>query len=186
MQRLFTAIDLPEPVKEGLTEICCGLPGARWVEPAQLHLTLRFIGEVDGAAFREIREALAEIALPPFPMRLQGLGYFPPRKTPRVLWVGIEQPNDPLGQLRRRIEATIVRLGLEPEHRKFAPHITVARLKETPMPRLAKFLAGNGLFATAPWEATTFHLYSSTLSAKGAIHTIEASYPLIGAIATTA
>ncbi|MDH4321075.1 MAG: RNA 2',3'-cyclic phosphodiesterase [Desulfobulbaceae bacterium] len=183
MQRLFVAIDLPEPVKEQLAGICCGLPSARWVKPEQLHLTLRFIGEVDGALFREIREALTGINLPPFAMRLKGVGCFPPRKAPRVLWVGIEA-NDPLGHLRNRIEAALVHLGLEPEHRKFAPHITIARLQETPLTRLTNFLAGNALFTTDAWAVEEFHLYESTLSAKGAIHTIEASYPLT--IITTA
>ena len=185
MQRLFVAIDLPETVQQRLADICFGVPGARWVQTEQLHLTLRFIGEVDGAVFREIREALTQITLPPFTIRLKGLGCFPPRKKPRVLWIGIE-PSQPLIQLRNRIESTLVRTGLEPEHRKFAPHITIARLKETPGNRLANFLAGNGLFSTEPLPVETFQLYSSSLSSKGAIHSIEASYPLTGSIVTTA
>jgi len=178
MPRLFVAIDLPAPVKERLTELCYGLPGAKWMPPEQLHLTLRFIGEVDGGLYREIRSALAEIATPPFTMGLKGLGCFPPRKQPRVLWVGIHPIAEPLLRLRNRLESTLVRLGLEPEHRKFAPHITLARLRETPLPRLANFLAGNGLFAAAPFPVKEFHLYSSVLSPKGAIHTVEESYPL--------
>ena len=185
MHRLFVAIDLPSPAKESLAKICFGVPGARWVPAEQLHLTLRFIGEVEGTLFREIREALAEIDLSPFPLRLRGFGCFPPRKAPRVLWVGIDE-NETLIQLRNRVEAILVRQGVEPEHRKFAPHITIARLKETPLVRLTNFLAGNSLFATEPWEVTEFHLYSSSLSDKGAIHTLEASYPLTGSIETTA
>lgn len=186
MHRLFTAIDLPEQVKERLAEICYGLPGARWVPPEQLHLTLRFIGEVDGATFRDIREGLATIDLPSFPLQLKGLGCFPPRKTPRVLWVGIDSPPAALLTLRNRIEKNLVRLGIEPEHRKFAPHITLARLKETPKNRLTNFLAGNGLFNAEPFTVKNFHLYTSSLSAKGAVHTLEASYPLTGSIDTTA
>ena len=178
MYRLFVAIDLPEGIRETLAGLCCGIPDARWVTPEQLHLTLRFIGDTDGGLFGEIREALAEIAPPSFTMRLKGFGCFPPRKAPRVLWVGIEQPNEPLLKLRNRVEATLVRLGMEPEHRKFAPHITLARLREPPMHRLTNFLSGNNLFATETFPVTEFLLYSSTLSTKGAIHTVEASYPL--------
>ena len=186
MHRLFVAIDLPEPVKERLAEICFGIPGAKWVKPEQLHLTLRYIGEVDGATFVDIREALATIDLPPFSVCLKGLGCFPPRKTPRVLWVGIDPPHEQLFRLRKRVETTLVRLGVEPEHRKFAPHITLARLNETPMNRLANFLAGNSLFSAEPFPVENFHLYSSSLSSKGAIHTLEASYPLTGDIDTMA
>jgi len=186
MQRLFVAIDLPEPAQKRLAKICCGLPGARWVPPEQLHLTLRFIGEVEGTAFREIREALATITLAPFPLNLKNLGCFPPRKTPRVLWAGIKSPPDALFTLRNRIEKNLLKLGIEPEHRKFSPHITLARLKEAPTNRLANYLAGNGLFSAEPFTVENFHLYSSSLSAKGAIHTLEASYPLTGNIVTTA
>ncbi len=186
MHRLFVAIDLPATSKERLAEICFGLPRVKWVNPEQLHLTLRFIGEVDGATFVDIRAALAQITTPPFHLRLKGLGCFPPRKIPKVLWVGIEQPNAPLAQLRNRIEAALVRLGMEPEHRKFAPHITLARLKETPMNRLANFLAGNSLFNVESFAVEKFHLYSSSLTSKGAIHTLEASYPLLGNTDTTA
>ncbi|MDH3394432.1 MAG: RNA 2',3'-cyclic phosphodiesterase [Desulfobulbaceae bacterium] len=186
MHRLFVAVDLPETIKDRLAEICFGLPGAKWVKPEQLHLTLRFIGEVDGATFMDIRAALATIALPPFSLGLKGLGCFPPRKTPRVLWVGLEPPLEQLVQLRNRVEATLVRLGVEPEHRKFAPHITLARLKETPKNRLANFLAGNSLFSTESFPVENFHLYSSSIGSKGAIHTLEASYPLTGSTDTMA
>ncbi len=178
MPRLFVAIDLPAPVRERLAGLCCGLPGARWVEPEQLHLTLRFIGEVDGALFRDIRADLAEAAIPPFAMGLKGLGCFPPRKAPRVLWVGVEPAQGELVRLRNRVENCLTRLGIEPEHRKFAPHITLARLRETPMGRLTNFLSGNGLFAVDPFPVTEFHLYSSVLNGHGAVHTVEASYPL--------
>lgn len=178
MYRLFVAIDLPEGVRETLAGLCCGIPGARWVPKEQLHLTLRFIGEVDGAQFRDIRQGLAEIDLPSFPLGLKGLGCFPPRKAPRVLWVGVEPAEGGLIRLRNRVESTLVRLGLEPEHRKFAPHITLARLQDPPLGRLTNFLSGNGLFAAEPFPVSEFHLYSSVLSAKGALHTIEASYRL--------
>ena len=142
-----------------------------------MHLTLRFIGEVDGGVFQDIKEGLADIKTESFALRVKGLGFFPPRKTPRVLWAGIE-PEAEVSGLRRRIDNILLGLGLEPEGRKYSPHITLARLQDTPLARLGRFLAGNGLFATEPFPVSEFHLYSSALTAKGAFHMIEASYSL--------
>jgi len=180
MTRLFVSIDLPQAVRRELAGICCGLPGARWVEGDQIHLTLRFIGEVDGGVFQDIRDGLAGIKGVPFSIRLVGLGVFPPRKQPRVLWVGIE-PVDPVAALRSRVEATLVALGLGPEGRKFAPHVTIARLHDPPVARLARYLARNALFAGPEFEVDAFHLYSSFLAKQGALHQLEASYGLFPA-----
>lgn len=177
--RLFVAIDLPDPVKEQLARLCCGLPGARWVDPQQMHLTLRFIGEVDGGLFRDIRDNLGRVRRDRFSLRLENVGFFPPRGKPRVVWVGL-QKSEPLLQLRNRIESNLVALGLEGEKRKFAPHITLARLKDTPPPKVGRFLENNGLFHSIPFPVESFHLYSSLLGRKGAIHTIECTYPLDG------
>jgi 2'-5' RNA ligase len=175
--RLFVAIDLPEAVKERLSMISCGLPGARWVKPEQLHLTMRFIGEVDGDRFLDIRDELAEVSCESFPMQLQGVGFFPPRKKPRVVWVGLEK-NEQLVRLRKRIEAVLVRTGLEPEGRKFAPHITLARLNKTPASKVGRFLEHHSLFISPLFQVNEFRLYSSVLNAGGATHYIEQEYPL--------
>lgn len=179
MYRLFIAVDFPEDIVQQLTRLCYGMPGARWVNEDQLHLTLRFIGDVDGARFREIKEELASIKVPSFRMALKGIGHFPPRKNPRVLWAGVEK-NDTLLLLKSRIDAALGRLGLPGDDRKFAPHVTLARFREPPhLNRLTAYISGNNLFATMPFAVNTFHLYSSQLTPKGAIHTIEASYPLV-------
>jgi len=177
MYRLFVAIDLPPEIAAQLQELCCGVPGARWVQPEQMHLTLRFIGEVDGGVFRDIKEGLAEITAPSFLLQVKGLGFFPPRKTPRVLWAGIA-PVEAVSGLRNRIENLLVGMGLGPEGRKYSPHITLARLHGTPLARLGRFLAGNNLFATPEFPVSEFHLYSSELTSRGAFHVVEASYPL--------
>jgi len=140
-------------------------------------LTLRFIGEVDGGLFREIRSVLENVEASSFPLLMKGLGYFPPRKKPHVLWVGLKK-SDPLIQLRKKVDAQLVFLEIPPEKRKYSPHITLARLKETPLTRLTNFLSGNALFSLPEFQVTGFHLYSSTLTPKGAIHQIETSYPL--------
>lgn len=177
MIRLFVAIDFPEEVRKMLSAMCYGIPGAKWVPEEQFHLTLRFIGEVDGGLFRDIADTLADVRSAPMSIRLRGLGYFPPRKQPRVLWVGIE-PAAEVSLLRDRVESKLVRLGLEPEGRKFSPHVTLARLNDTPLPKLTRYLSGNALFASEIFPVTEFSLYSSVLTPKGAIHQIEASYPL--------
>jgi len=175
--RLFVAIDLPESVKERLALLCCGLPGARWVDPDQIHLTLRFIGEVDGGLFRDIRDVLAATEGECFSLQLSGIGFFPPRGKPRVIWAGL-QKNESLLKLRNRMESQLVDLGLEPEGRKFSPHITLARLKNTPTIRIVHFLEAHSHFRSDPFFVENFHLYSSILGRKGAVHRIEVSYPL--------
>ncbi|MDD3619306.1 MAG: RNA 2',3'-cyclic phosphodiesterase [Desulfobulbaceae bacterium] len=177
MPRLFVAIDLPARIKEQLSALSCGLPGARWIAPEQMHLTVRFIGEVDSRIFQRVREALTEVRGEPFPLRLEGIGFFPPRGHPRVVWVGIRR-SDELVRLRKRIESILVRSGLEPEGRKYSPHITLARLNNTPGSRIGAYLAHNGLFRTEEFTVREFNLYSSVLNNRGARHYIEQEYPL--------
>lgn len=177
MHRLFVAIDLPAGIKEQLSILCCGLPGARWVAPDQIHLTLRFIGDVDSSVFTEVREMLTEINCEPFSLQLEGIGFFPPRGNPRVLWVGVRK-NERLVQLRNRLESLLIRGGLEPEGRKYSPHITLARLKNTPGSKVGAFIVHNGLFMTEEFSVNEFFLYSSVLNSKGAKHFIEQCYSL--------
>jgi 2'-5' RNA ligase len=178
LYRLFVAIDLPNRVKEQILFICNGVPGAKWLGPEQIHLTLRFIGEVDGGVFRDIAETLAHIRCEPFSVALAGTGCFPLRKEPKSLWVGVEK-NEALAHLQKKIETALVRTGLPKEGRKFAPHITVAQLKGLRVNKIAGFLATHGLFKVAPFPVEEFSLYSSFLSSQGAIHQLEESYPLI-------
>ncbi len=177
MYRLFVAIDLPQAIQSELSSFCFGVPGARWVVDDQLHLTIHFIGEVDGSMFADIKEALAEIVFEPFTLELQGVGHFPPRKAPKVLWVGVKS-NESLNCMKGKIDAQLRRLGMVSERRKFFPHITVARLKNTPKDKVAMFLAENNLYKCASIPVSEFHLYSSMLSSKGAIHSLECSYQL--------
>ena len=127
MPRLFVALDPPEEVKDALDRLCEGLPGVRWSDPQQFHLTLRFIGEVGQGLFYEIGEALAGVSHPPFELSLKGLGQFPPRGAPHTLWVGVDDQSGAVATLRRRIERRLGEVGVEPERRKFAPHVTLGR-----------------------------------------------------------
>jgi len=176
-KRLFVAIDPPSTIRDQIALLCCGLPGARWTPPEQLHLTLCFIGEVSSSAFLDIREALAEITFPVFALRLQGLGFFPPRGQPRVVWAGVAH-SEPLAVLQRKITTRLFALGFEPENRKFSPHLTLARLNQTPPARVGRYLQEHGLFASSEFEVDRFLLYSSILGRKGAAHSVEQKYRL--------
>ena len=110
-------------------------------------------------------------------MRLDGIGLFPPRKIAKVLWVGL-QKNEELEILRNRIGSVLKRAGVEVEKRKFMPHITLARLRKPPMEKLATFVAAHNLYQSRTMRIENFKLYSSVLTSKGAVHTVEAVYSL--------
>ena len=183
MPRLFIAVDLPDIIKKNLEAMFFGIPGARWVTHDQLHLTVRFIGEVEGNLFHDIKSALEEVGVAPFGLQLKGVGHFPPRGAPRVIWIGLEK-SEPLQLLRKKIDTPLLKIGLEPEKRKFSPHITLARLKNTPIQKIANFLSGNGLFSQKPFQVDDFKLYSSSLTPKGAIHRAERVYSLSNRLKT--
>jgi 2'-5' RNA ligase len=180
MPRLFVAIALPEGVRQHLGLLSGGVPGARWVDPENLHLTLRFIGEVDGGWADDIGAARSGISAKPFDLTLAGIGHWGTRERATTLWAGVEK-NPGLSHLHDKIESTLVRLGLEPEGRKFSPHVTLARLSGSPDSRVAKFIADHNLFRLPPFRVTAFTLFSSFLSRGGAIYTPEADYALLGA-----
>ena len=177
MMRLFIAIDLPKKIKRELALISFGLPQARWVPHEQLHLTLRFLGEVDGAFFQDIKSILESISGSSFPLTLYGLGCFPPRRDPQVLWVGVGKSVE-LMVLRRRVDRCLAKLGIALESRKFSPHITLARTRKTSLARITRFLVDHGLFRLPEFTVSNFHLYSSILTPKGALHRHEAEYLL--------
>jgi 2'-5' RNA ligase len=177
MPRLFVAIDPPDEQKALLAGLCSGLPGARWVRDRQFHLTLHFFGNVDGPTARVIGEALHGVRADPFELALRGVGHFPPRGEPRVLWAGVEE-SEGLAELHRQIQRVLRRVGLPPEERKFFAHVTLARLVGTPLPRLLAFLREHVELTAEPFAVTEFDLYSSVLASEGALHQREASYPL--------
>ncbi len=177
MPRLFVAIDIPESLRTLLHVMGRGIPGARPVGADQIHLTLRFIGEVEGGMARDIKDSLSEIQMPTFSLTVRGVGHFPPRGAPRVLWAGLG-PSQELLLLRNKIERRLVACGLPAEQRKFSPHVTIARLKGSPLRRVGEFLAGNSLFCSDSFDIEEFRLYSSRLIKNGAVHTVEQTYPL--------
>lgn len=177
MLRLFVALDLPEGAKSSLMSLCHGVPGAKWRRPDQLHLTLRFIGEVDGAMARDIVDALGRIEAPAFDLAIRGLGHFGDARRLRVLWAGVDM-EPALKRLQGKVARALQEVGLEDEHRKFHPHITLARLQGARMDDITRFECMCGGYEKMPIRVDNFVLYSSYLSGQGAIYTPEAIYPL--------
>ncbi|HVO15674.1 MAG TPA: RNA 2',3'-cyclic phosphodiesterase [Alphaproteobacteria bacterium] len=180
MIRLFVGLALPEAVQRQLDSLCAGVPGARWVATESRHLTLRFIGDVPESVAADVDDALSEIESPAFDMTLEGISQFSNRSQARMIWIGTER-NERLMHLAAKVESAVVRAGLEPEGRKFIPHVTLARLKDVRVDQLGPYLADHALFRAGPFDVDRFVLFSSFLSRNGAIYTPEAEYPLKGA-----
>jgi 2'-5' RNA ligase len=182
MLRLFLAIDLPAAVKAEVRAICKALPAAHWTNPAQLHLTLRFMGETPEDQLEALRARLAAVVVAPFSLSLRAVGVFPARpsrrRPARVLWAGVA-PEEPACALKAAIDAA---LGPDPEAsaRGYSPHLTLARFRDDPRTELDRYLAAHAAFASAPWPVESFELYRSTLGREGAVHERVQSYPLSG------
>ena len=178
MLRLFVGIEFPPELKLRLSLLTAGIPGAKWVDPGNLHLTLRFIGEVGEDIAADIDEALVRVRGKPFTIQLAGTGVFGGDR-PRTLWAGIER-QPALDALRGKIEQALVRTGLPPEQRKFSPHVTLARLYNPALDKLGEFLAANSRFRAEPLAVDRFSLIASYPTKAGAIYEDQADYPLTG------
>ena len=178
MIRLFAALEIPETIRMQLSLLQGGIPGARWTPIENMHLTLRFIGEVDEAVARDIDDMLADIRAPSFTLSLKGVGEFG-RKEGRALWAGVSE-GQPLQHLAAKIESALQRMGLPAEMRKFSPHVTLARLRDVPISELQSFLGTHAMFKSPAFEVTQFALFSSQTSPKGSRYRIESIYPLAG------
>jgi 2'-5' RNA ligase len=174
--RLFVALALPESVTDQLLDMQSGVPGARWSDAENLHLTLRFLGDLDGRDANAVDDALSAISAPKFMLQLKGAGEFG-GKTPRALWAGVA-PSEPLDHLQRKVDSALRSLDLEPDTRKFMPHVTLAYLKGAPRERVTEFVVRHALYASAPFEIGEFTLFSSHLSPNGSSYVAERSYPL--------
>lgn len=178
MIRSFIALPLEQSVRTRLSTLGRTIPGARVVPENQIHLTLRFLGDIESSRLGAIKEGLTQVNAAPVTVTISGVGHFPPRGMPRVIWAGVTPPAA-INGLRTKINFVLKELGLPPEERNYHPHITIARLKNCPLGRIADFLTSNSLLQSPPLTIETFTLFSSTLSAKGALHHREADYPLL-------
>lgn len=176
MHRLFVAIRPPEPVRDLLIDAMDESPDFRWQSDEQLHITLRFVGEVERPIANDLADALGKLRAEPFSIRVKGAGRFEQRNG-GALWAGVE-PREPLAALAAKIERTCQQVGLEPERRAFHPHITLARWKGHRSREVADFLDRNGGLASEPFEVAEFTLFESRLSRHGAHYEDLATYAL--------
>ena len=176
--RLFVALSLPDEIRERLEELEDRLPGARWVPADNLHITLRFLGEVDGGTAHDVDAELTGLRGTGFQVSLAGLDCFGEGPKTRALFARVE-PCEPLSRLQQKVEQAVQRAGLKPEGRKFKPHVTLARFRNGGGGAdLERFLVRHSLFRAGPFPVTDFSLFQSFLSGEGAIYREEASYPL--------
>ena len=176
MHRLFVALRPPKPMRERLLGLMGGVASARWQRDDQLHLTLRFVGEVDRHRASDIVAALGAVHHPRFPLALDGVGQFDRKGRIDALWVGIT-PHDAVKALRLKVEQALARVGVAPEGRAFLPHITIARFSRS-AGALSALMPEGWTVRSEPFEMGAFCLYESDLSHDGAVYSVVERYPL--------
>jgi 2'-5' RNA ligase len=174
MPRLFTGLEIPADVSLDLQIMQGGIPGARWMDPANHHLTIRFIGDIETGVAREIALGLEALRFTPFKVRLKGVGLFGGNK-PHSLYAGLEE-NAELRRLHDQHQRLCQTLGLPAEHRKFLPHVTLARLKEAEPRALQRWVEVHSLYSTPQFDVNSFVLFSSRPLKGGGPYGVEAEY----------
>ena len=176
MPRIFTGLEIPAEVGQSLAMLRGGLPGARWIDAENYHLTLRFIGDVDDALAHEVASLLGQVRREAFDLRFETLDAFGGRR-PRAV-VAAVAPAQPLMELQAEHERLMRRVGLDPEGRKFTPHVTLARLRDSSSRQVADYLSTRALLAPLPFTVSRFVLFSSRASVGGGPYVVEVAYPL--------
>ncbi|HWL30792.1 MAG TPA: RNA 2',3'-cyclic phosphodiesterase [Xanthobacteraceae bacterium] len=176
MPRLFAGLEIPADIGRSLASLRGGLPGARWIDPENYHVTLRFIGDIDGVSANEIASALLRVNRAPISVEVRGLASFGGRQ-PRAV-VAEVAPTRPLMELQSEVERIVQRIGLEPEGRKFTPHVTLARLRRSSARDVADYLSIRGYFPPCIFTASRFVLFSSRDSVGGGPYIVEDAYAL--------
>jgi len=178
MPRLFTALEIPRDASLSLSLLRGGLPGARWIDPENYHLTLRFFGDIEGHVADEIANALDRVRRSGFSLTLSGVGAFGSKKPHSIHATVAASPD--LVALQAEIERICQRLGLPADPRKFVPHVTVARLRNADVSDVAAYLSTRGNFAAMPFRVGRFVLMSSRDSIGGGPYVVEEAWPLQG------
>src|SRR5882724_10203165 len=176
MPRLFTGLEIPAELAESLSLLRGGLPGARWIDRENYHVALRVIGDVDDEIAREVAWLLGKVRRREFELQLDGLSSFGGRR-PRAV-VATVAPSPSVMELQAEHERLMQRVGLEPEGRKFTPHITLARLRDSSSRQVADYLATRPFLAPLSFRVTRFVLFSARASVGGGPYVVEAAYPL--------
>jgi 2'-5' RNA ligase len=173
MKRLFVSIELPESVTNSLAQLDPHIRGVRWLEPRQMHLTLAFLGTVTADTQETLSEKLRAISWKSFFLPLVGLGTFPGKGWPKIIWIGVGTGHPHLFQLHKRVQEAILAVGLEPDLRAFHPHVTLARYRDVSPQTIRPFLKSNAEFDAGLIPVQSFVLHSSQLSPAGSIYTPE-------------
>jgi 2'-5' RNA ligase len=177
-QRLFIALSPPTTVQAAIAALRTPLRHVRWTPVEQLHITLRFLGEISSEATETLIDRLAEVRVEPFVLPLEGVGAFPQKGPPRVLWVGIGSGHPRLHQLRKQIDDTLLAAGLDVELRTFHPHVTVGRCTEQATTGVQAWVRSHREFAGPVFMVDSFDLYTSELKPEGAEHRLLTRFPL--------
>ena len=180
MPRLFTALEIPAATRMHLSLLRAPLSGAKWIEPEDMHITLRFAGDIDGRTADEFAGFLGGVRAKPFPVSIAGVGAFGGR-DPRVLWAGVDG-GEPLDALQRANERAARAAGLDPEGHPFKAHVTLARVRRARPQAIAQFLSENGALRIEPFMATRFVLLSARPGSGGGPYVVEAEFPFEGVI----
>lgn len=175
--RLFIAIDPPQAVRRKISSICRGPEYVRWMSEEQIHLTIRFIGEADGLLLDSICSELSKLEIRSFRLKVKGVGHFPPRGEPKVIWAGLTESAS-LIKMYGKISSSLAECGIKRESRKFAPHITLGRVRGGAAVEIARYLEAHHNFRSDSFGVNCFHLYTSRLTPEGAIHEKVASFML--------
>jgi RNA 2',3'-cyclic 3'-phosphodiesterase len=181
MIRLFTAIEPSPRVAATLAGLQNGLPGADWLPAENLHLTLRFIGEVEEPLAEELHESFLKLSAAVFPLQIEGTGYFSTGKQPRTLWAGVAS-TPALEHLQAKLERACQKAGLEPEHRRFKPHVSLARVSDCDTAELDRFVGETAGFRAPSMAVEAFSIYESRRGKQHAHYDKLFDYPLIGAL----
>ncbi|BCP55664.1 RNA 2',3'-cyclic phosphodiesterase [Kaistia sp. 32K] len=176
MPRLFTGLEIPADLAQRLSLLRGGLAGARWIDAENYHVTLRFIGDIDDRTADEIADAMARVRRREFDLQLAGLDSFGTAKPHSI--VARIAPSRALTELQAEQERIIQRIGLPPEGRKYTPHVTLARLRNTPHRDVADYLTLRGGLVASPFHVGRFVLFSSKASTGGGPYIVEQAYPL--------
>jgi RNA 2',3'-cyclic 3'-phosphodiesterase len=176
MPRIFTGLEIPAEVANALAMMRGGLPGARWIDPENYHVTLRFIGDVDDVVAREVAYLLGRVRRTEFELRFESLSSFGGRR-PRAVVAALAQ-TPALMELQAEHERLMQRVGLEPEGRKFTPHVTLARLRDSSSRQVADYLSVRAMIAPLSFKVSRFVLFSSRAAVGGGPYIVEAAYPL--------
>jgi 2'-5' RNA ligase len=177
MLRLFAGLALPPEQRLTLSTLCHGVPGVKWVDPGNFHVTLRFIGEVDEGVASDIDDALAGMKMQRFALAVAGTGFFGPDDRPRVVYAGVDR-SDALAQLHEKVEHALMRIGLPPEGRRYAPHVTLGYVQNGNPIEIRRFTAEHNLLRLPEFPVDSFYLIRSYRTKAGAIYDDIAEYPL--------